>query len=80
MKKSKGNISRKMYLWIIGSFTLLGVIGGYAYYAFIGCNSGGCAIQSNPYLSMIWGGALGYLLPDMVLTPRKEEDETLQED
>ncbi len=71
--KTKGNVSRKTYLWIIGTFTLVGVLGGYAYYTFVGCNlEGGCAIRSNPYLSMIWGGAMGYLLPDMFLNPRKE--------
>jgi uncharacterized membrane protein YhaH (DUF805 family) len=68
--EKSGNISRKKYLWVIGTFTLLGVTGGYLYYYFIGCNNG-CTIQSNPYLSMIWGGAMGYLLPDMVLKPRK---------
>ncbi|MBW6477865.1 MAG: hypothetical protein K0B37_00425 [Bacteroidales bacterium] len=69
---NKGNISRKNYLWIIGSLTLVGVIGGYAYYALIGCESG-CTIQSNPYLSMVWGGAMGYLLPDIFLKPKSEE-------
>jgi len=71
-KTSEGNISRKKYLWVIGSFTLVGVLGGFAYYTFIGCESG-CTIQSNPYLSMIWGGAMGYLLPDIFLKPKKEE-------
>jgi hypothetical protein len=70
-KIKSGNISRKKYLWVIGGFTLLGVAGGYLYYAFIGCN-GGCTIQSNPYLSMLWGGAMGYLIPDMVLKPKEE--------
>ncbi len=68
----KGNVSRKKYLWIIGSFTLFGVIGGYVYYTLIGCESG-CTIQSNPYLSMVWGGAMGYLLPDIFLKPKSEE-------
>lgn len=80
-KKSRGNISRKYYLWIIGGFTAIGVIGGYAYYALIGCNieGGGCPIQSNPYLSMLWGGAMGYLLPDMVLKPRDEDSIATEE-
>jgi predicted MFS family arabinose efflux permease len=70
----KGNISRQKYLWIIGIFTFIGVAGGYAYYALIGCNlEGGCAIKSNPYLMMLWGGAMGYLIPDMFLTPRNED-------
>ncbi len=68
----KGNISRNKYLWVIGSFTLIGVLGGFTYYTFIGCESG-CTIQSNPYLSMIWGGAMGYLLPDIFLKPKSKE-------
>ncbi len=69
-RSSAGNVSRKTYLWIIGSLTLIGVIGGYAYYALVGCNlEGGCAIKSNPYLMMIWGGAMGYLIPDMFVKP-----------
>ncbi len=76
---STGNVSRKTYLWIIGVFTLIGVIGGYAYYALVGCNlDGGCAIKSNPYLMIIWGGAMGYLIPDMFLKPKdKEETESV---
>lgn len=39
-----------------------GIIGGYLYYYFIGCNGGSCAITSNPYASMIYGGIFGVLL------------------
>lgn len=42
-----------------------GVIGGYIYYIKIGCNSGTCPITSNPYLSMLWGAIIGYLLGGM---------------
>jgi FtsH-binding integral membrane protein len=69
-QKNTGNIRRKTYLWIIAAFTLAGVISGYAYYAYIGCN-GSCPLQSNPYLSMVWGGVLGYLLPGVVLNPKE---------
>jgi hypothetical protein len=44
---------------------LVGIIGGYLYYRLIGCNSGGCAITSNPYMSVLWGGLMGYLLADI---------------
>lgn len=44
---------------------LVGAVGGYLYYRFIGCNSGGCAITSNPYLTILWGAVIGYLLFDM---------------
>lgn len=38
-----------------------GVIGGYMYYRFVGCDSGGCAITSNPINSMAYFGFLGAL-------------------
>ena len=57
---------------ILGLFPLLsiigiiaGAIGGYAYFHYIGCASGSCAITSNPWLSVLWGAAIGYLLFDM---------------
>jgi hypothetical protein len=51
---------------------LAGIFGGYLYYVKIGCNSGGCPITSNPYMSMLWGAVMGYLLADM-FTGRKRE-------
>ncbi len=44
---------------------ILGGIAGYLYYHYIGCRSGGCPINSNPYFSVAWGAAIGYLLGDM---------------
>jgi hypothetical protein len=35
---------------------------GFLYYHFVGCTSGQCAITSNPYMSMIMGGFLGYFI------------------
>lgn len=64
---------RRTYLWVMALFTLAGVGGGYAYYALAGCNTGSCAITSNPYVSMAWGGALGYLLPDFFVKRQKEQ-------
>lgn len=32
---------------------------GYAYYYFVGCNSGTCAISSNPVNSTLYGSLLG---------------------
>ncbi len=42
--------------------TAIGAAAGYAYYYFIGCSSGSCAISSNPWISTAWGGLLGYFL------------------
>ncbi len=68
---SARHLDRRKYLLVVGLFTAAGVIGGYAYYALVGCRTGTCAITSNPYLSIAWGGILGYLLPDFFVKERK---------
>jgi hypothetical protein len=40
----------------------IGGIGGFLYYYFVGCNSGACAMTSNPYSSIIMGGLLGLFM------------------
>lgn len=35
---------------------------GFLYYYFIGCSSGRCAITSNPYISIMYGSFMGFLL------------------
>lgn len=51
---------------------LLGIIGGYAYYYYIGCNRG-CAITGNPYTSMIWGGVIGLLFTNFKSNKKSED-------
>ena len=41
---------------------LIGAIGGFAYYYFIGCSSGSCPITSNPYLMTVYGVFFGAVL------------------
>jgi hypothetical protein len=55
---------------------VVGAIGGYIYYIQIGCNSGSCAITSNPYMSILWGAAIGYLVFDMFRKKPKTQTET----
>jgi hypothetical protein len=43
-------------------FAGLGAAAGFAYYWFIGCASGACPITSNPYISTLYGGAMGALV------------------
>ncbi|MCX6188345.1 MAG: DUF6132 family protein [Bacteroidetes bacterium] len=50
----------KYKLAIIG--ILLGSVGGYLYYAFVGCASGTCAITSKPLNSTLYGALMGGLL------------------
>ena len=60
-------------LSIIGLF--IGILGGYLYYYFIGCNSdGSCPITSNPNMSMLWGAIIGYLLFDLFVPSNKKEE------
>jgi phage shock protein E len=47
-------------IWIIGG-VLLGAIGGYAYYHFIGCTNGTCMISSKPVNSTLYFGLMGGL-------------------
>jgi hypothetical protein len=54
---------KKHLLKIIG--VIVGMTGGYLYYYFVGCNSGTCPITSNPYISIIYGGVMGYLVFDL---------------
>jgi xanthine/uracil permease len=41
---------------------LAGAAVGYLYYFFIGCNTGSCAITSNPWSSILYGSLFGALL------------------
>jgi xanthosine utilization system XapX-like protein len=43
---------------------VVGLIGGYAYWKFIGCTSGTCPLTSNWYNSTLIGGVFGYLISD----------------
>jgi hypothetical protein len=38
---------------------LIGAVGGFTYYALIGCQSGSCPITSNPWISTGWGALIG---------------------
>lgn len=41
---------------------ILGGVGGYAYYYYVGCESGNCAIQSDPLVMTIYGAGMGAVL------------------
>ena len=71
------SIWKRKYLKVFTLFSiiglLIGAVGGFFYYLEVGCSSGSCAISSNPYASIAWGAAMGYLLGDMFNTKPKEE-------
>jgi hypothetical protein len=41
--------------------TLAGAGVGFLVYRFIGCRTGTCPITANPWMSMIFGGVIGFL-------------------
>lgn len=50
----------KHKLELVGA--IAGSLAGLAYWYFVGCASGKCAITSNPYISTIYGGVTGWLM------------------
>ena len=54
------NFFKKHFITIIG--ILIGAVGGYLYYHFVGCNSVTCTITSKPVNSTLYGALMGGLL------------------
>ncbi|OGU72948.1 MAG: hypothetical protein A2V93_05470 [Ignavibacteria bacterium RBG_16_34_14] len=52
---------------------LLGAIGGFFYYNFIGCYSGSCAITSNPLMSTTYGALVGLAFTNFTTNKKKVE-------
>jgi hypothetical protein len=46
-------IARKIFPVIAGGAV------GFSYYYFIGCTTGSCPIQSNPYIATLYGALIG---------------------
>uniref|UniRef100_UPI003217DF00 DUF6132 family protein n=1 Tax=uncultured Draconibacterium sp. TaxID=1573823 RepID=UPI003217DF00 len=62
------------YKWkLVG--VAVGAVAGYAYYYFIGCNSGTCPIQSHWHTSTLYGGLIGYVFSN---SPKKDKSERKQ--
>jgi hypothetical protein len=62
---------KRFYLTLIG--VMVGAVGGYLYWMYVGCNSGACLITSSPVMSTLWGAAIGGLLFDMFKNNEKEK-------
>ncbi len=52
---------------------IVGGILGFAYYYFIGCNTGNCAITSKPINSSVYGMVMGYLMFSVFEKPKKND-------
>ena len=65
------SVLKQNILYIIGS--IIGALGGYLYYIYIGCDSGTCPITSSPIMSVIWGAVMGGLLLSLFKKEKKSE-------
>ena len=66
------NFILKYRLTIIG--IVLGAVAGYAYYHFVGCASGTCAITSKPLNSTLYGALMGGLLFSSFKKEKQEQE------
>jgi ABC-type thiamin/hydroxymethylpyrimidine transport system permease subunit len=54
--------------------TVIGAVFGYAYYHYVGCANGTCAITSKPLNSTLYGGFMGGLLFNIFVPKPKQEN------
>jgi hypothetical protein len=66
------NLISRHKLTIIGA--IVGAIGGYLYYYYVGCASGSCAITSKPLNSSLYGAVMGALLFNMIEEQKAEKN------
>ncbi|MBF6640074.1 hypothetical protein IVB69_01145 [Flavobacterium sp. J49] len=52
---------------------LVGGLLGYAYYHYVGCANGTCAITSQPLNSTLYGGLMGGLLFNIFVSKTKQD-------
>jgi hypothetical protein len=74
-EKKKKSLKRYLPTLIL---TIVGAVGGYLYYLFVGCASGACLITSNPVISTIYGGIFGLLI-GFIITPSKKKENNAHE-
>lgn len=63
---------KKYKLEVIG--LLVGALAGWAYWYFVGCSSGTCAITSNPVNSSIYMALMGMLVFGMFKKENKKQE------
>lgn len=62
---------KAILITVIG--VVVGAMLGYAYYQYVGCANGTCAITSKPLNSTLYGGLMGGLLFN-ILVPKPKQD------
>ena len=71
MKKLNG---KTVCIIICALTTVLGAVGGYLLYRFVGCGAGSCSVTSSPYLGAALGAIFGFLLGTLLCPQRKAEE------
>jgi len=66
------SLIKKNWFYLVGS--IIGAIGGYLYWRYVGCSTGTCPITSSPIISTIWGMILGGLLFGMIFVKNKNKN------
>jgi len=61
---------KKYGVTILG--VVLGALGGYLYWYYIGCTTGDCPITSSPVNSSLWGALFLGLIFNMFDSPKKK--------
>ena len=57
------HLKQKIKKWLRPTlFTLGGALTGLGYYYTVGCSAGSCPITSNPIITMLYMGLIGWLL------------------
>ena len=62
----------KKAILITGIGIAIGALAGYAYYFYVGCASGSCAITSKPLNSTLYGALMGGLVFNMLVKETKK--------
>ena len=62
----------KKALLLTGIGIAIGALAGYAYYFYVGCASGTCAITSKPLNSTLYGALMGGLILNMLVKEKKK--------
>lgn len=68
------NFIKRNQLAFIG--VILGAVGGYLYYHFVGCVSGTCVITSKPLNSTLYGALMGGIFFSIFQKDKKSESKT----
>ena len=61
----------KKAILLTGIGIAIGALAGYAYYFYVGCASGTCAITSKPLNSTLYGAVMGGLVFNMFVKDTK---------